>query len=79
MARRHKHFGVAHARLAWPPLWQPNCRFPNSVSSHEALTCGDARRLTSSHRGFVSSSCHFFNNTQSPIGPTFRGDSGDGP
>lgn len=27
MARRHKHFGVAHARLAWPPLWQPNCRF----------------------------------------------------
>lgn len=32
MARRHKHFGVAHARLAWPPLWQPNCRFSSSAT-----------------------------------------------
>ena len=43
-------------------FWDLNstCSFPNSVSSHDPLTCGDTCRLTRCHRAFVSNPCHFF-------------------
>jgi hypothetical protein len=36
------------------------CRVPNSVSSPEALTCGDASFPAPCHLAFVPYSCHFF-------------------
>jgi hypothetical protein len=48
------------AAQPWTPQIPHLCRFSNSVSFRDPLTCGDVGCLTRCHRGFVSKSCHFF-------------------